>query len=572
MLNKEFIFCSSVIFVSNITFVQNNFMRLKAFFLCVFAASSLTSFAQKTASVNNGIDRPKLVIGIVVDQMRWDFLYRYYDRYGEGGFKRLIKRGFSFENTMLPYTPAVTAAGHTCLFTGSIPALHGIVGNDWVEKNTGDTLYCTGDKTVQSVGTWSPAGKMSPRNMLVTTVGDELRQATNFKSRVYGIALKDRGGIVAAGHTANAAYWMDDSTGNWISSTYYMQQLPQWVQQMNAEKLPDAFLSKPWNLLRDPEQYDQSIPEDSSYARAGSYRITYSFPHTVNTNGGKNYLGLRATPFGNTITLDFAERLIRNEHLGATGQTDMLCISLSSTDYVGHAFGPQSREVEDTYLRLDKELEDFFSMLDQKFGKDQYLLFLSADHGAGSPPGFLQDENIPGGLLAGKAMLKEFNEALYARYGVKDLLQNYYEYQFFFNRRKINSAQINLVDAEQFVVDLLQKKSEVLTAFSYDQLDRQVLPEFLRKKYENSYFPKRSGDIQMVLKPGYTETYAKGTDHGSAYAYDAHIPLLFYGWNIKPGKTNRETYMTDVAPTIAALLHIQMPSGSVGKVLGEVMK
>lgn len=548
-------------------------MRLKAFFLPVFVLLiSFQSSAQrtKTRSINNGIDRPKLVVGIVVDQMRWDYLYRYYDRYGEGGFKRLMKKGFSFDNTGLPYTPAVTAVGHTCLFTGSIPAIDGIVGNDWVEKNTGDTLYCTGDKTVLPVGTWSPAGKMSPRNMLVSTVGDELRQATNFKSRVFGIALKDRGGIVTAGHTANAAYWMDDSTGSWVSSTYYMQQLPQWVQQVNDKKMPDAFLSRPWNLLRDPVEYDQSVPEDSSYARAGSYRITNSFPHTVNTNGGKNYQGFRATPFGNTFTLDFAEQLIRNEHPGESGQTDMLCISLSSTDYVGHAFGPQSREVEDTYLRLDKDLEDFFSILDHTYGKDQYLLFLSADHGAGYPPVYLQHENIPGGLLSGKTMLKEFNEALYTRFGTKGLLQNYYESQFYFNRRKIDSARINFAEAEQFVVDLLQKKNEVLTAFSYDQLGRQVLPDALRKKYENGYFAQRSGDIQMILKSGYTEGYAKGTDHGSGYAYDSHIPLFFYGWGIKPGHTHRETYMTDVAPTIAAMLHIQMPSGCVGKVLEEV--
>ena len=550
-------------------------MRLYAFFLCVFMLIiSLQSSAQKTKTgpVNNGIDRPRLVVGIVVDQMRWDYLYRYYDRYGEGGFKRLMKKGFSFENTLVPYTPAVTAAGHTCLYTGSIPSVNGMIGNDWVDKNSGDSMYCTADKSVQTVGSSSPAGKMSPQNMLVTTIGDELRLATNFKSRVFGIALKDRGGILPAGNSANAAYWFDDSTGNWISSTYYMQQLPQWVQQINMQRQPDVFLNKPWTLLLDPAAYDQSVLSDTAFNRAEDYKISADFPHNVNTMSGKNYIGFRTTPSGNSFTLNFAEQLIRNEKLGSTGQTDMLCISLSSADYIGHAFGPQSREVEDAYLRLDKDLEAFFSLLDKTVGEGQYLMFLSADHGAGQTTKFLHQEKLPGGLLSGISLRKELNDALFARYNVRNILQNYYEYQFYFNRRKLDSARIDITEAEQFVTALLMKKTEVLTAFSYDHFDNVMMPDILRKKLENGYFPKRSGDVQMILKPGYTEYALRGTDHGSWYAYDAHIPLLFYGWKIKSGKTNHESYMTDVAPTIAAMLHVQMPSGCVGKVLEEIVK
>ena len=547
-------------------------MRSQAFFSAFSLIISLQISAQKKGeSINNGIDRPKLVVGIVVDQMRWDYLYRYYNRYGEGGFKRLMKKGYSFENTMVPYIPAVTAAGHTCLYTGSVPAIHGIIGNDWVDKNSGDSMYCTADKNVQTVGSNSPAGKMSPENMFVTTMGDELRLATNFKSRVFGIALKDRGGILPAGHSANAAYWFDDSTGNWISSTYYMQQLPQWVQQINTQRQPDAFLNKPWTLLFDPAVYDQSVLSDTAFNRAGDYKISTDFPHTVNTMGGKNYIGFRTTPSGNSFTLNFGEQLIDNEKLGSTGQTDMLCISLSSADYIGHAFGPQSREVEDAYLRLDKDLEAFFFMLDKTIGEGQYLLFLSADHGAGQTTKFLREEKLPGGLLSGNYLRKELNDALYTRYKVKDLLQNYYEYQFYFNRRKLDSARMDITEAEQFVTGLLMKKTEVLTAFSYDHFDKLTVPDPLRKKLEYGYFPKRSGDIQMILKPGYTEYALRGTDHGSWYPYDAHIPLLFYGWKIKHGGTNRETYMTDIAPTISALLHIQMPSGCVGKVLTEIV-
>ncbi len=550
-------------------------MRLKAYCLLAFAALSVLHVSaqkSKNESQNNGVERPKLVVGIVVDQMRWDYLYRFYNRYSEGGFKRLIKKGFSCDNTMIPYTPTVTAAGHTCLYTGSVPAVHGIVGNDWVERATGEYMYCTQDKSEKTVGSYSNDGQMSPRNLMATTVGDELRSASNKASRVFGIAIKDRGGILPAGQSANAAYWFDDSTGNWITSTYYMKTLPGWVQNFNNEKRPDAFLSKPWSLMYDDKMYDQSVPDDSAYARTSIYEISKGFPHSFTTFGGKNYNGFRATPFGNTFTLDFAKQLLDNEKLGMSGQTDMLCISLSSTDYIGHRFGPQSKEIEDCYLRLDKDLESFFATLDKEIGEGQYTIFLSADHGAVQTPAFLKDSKLPGGTLSGSSMWRELNLQLLAKYKVKGLLQNYFEYQFYFDNGKMDSAGINRTEAEDFVVNYLLSKPEVANAFSYRNFDKLIIPEVLKEKLRNGYFAKRSGDIQMILKPQYTEYSFKGTDHGAWYPYDSHIPLLFYGWGIRQGKTNRETYMTDVAATLTSLLHIQMPGGCVGKVILEAVK
>ena len=522
-------------------------------------------------SINNGVRLPKLVVGIVVDQMRWDYLYRFYSRYTDGGFKRLLKNGFSFENTTIPYTPTVTAAGHTCLYTGSVPAVHGVAGNEWIERNTGEYMYCSQDIAVQTVGSFSALGKMSPRNMLTTTVGDELRLATNFKSRVYGIALKDRGGIFPAGHTANAAYWFDDSTGNWITSTYYMNALPQWVQNFNAEKRPEAFLSKPWNLLYDRLIYDQSVADDLPFERTFPAQMSKGFPHVFTTNGGKNFTALRSTPFGNTFTLDFSKKLIENEKLGMSAQTDMLCISLSSTDYIGHRFGPQSAEVEDTYLRLDKELADFFTMLDKKIGNGEFLVFLSADHGAPQSPDYLKSNKVPAGSIKGFSLFTEINNALYAKFNVRNLLRRYIEYQFYFDAGKIDSAGLNRAEVGDYVVNILLKRPEILTAFDYRNFDKAILPDLLKQRLSNGYFYQRSGDIQVIPKPQYTDGLTTGTDHGVWYTYDAHIPLLWYGWNIKAGKTNRETYMTDVAATLAAMLHIQMPSGSVGKVLTEII-
>lgn len=550
-------------------------MQIKNFlfaFIIFFASTNIMAQQAGRSSLNNGIDRPKLIVGIVVDQMRWDYLYRYYNKYSEGGFKRLLNRGFSFENTMLPYTPAVTAAGHTCLYTGSVPAVHGIVGNEWIEKLTGEYMYCSGDKKVQTVGSFSNQGQMSPRNMFATTIGDELRLATNFKSRVYGIALKDRGSILSAGHSANGAYWFDDSTGNWITSSYYMNVLPQWVMQYNAEKKPDTYMSKPWNLLYEPSVYDQSTADDKPYERSLGKEIKTTFPHYFTSSGGKNYYPFRGSPYGNTFTLDFATKLISQEKIGATGQTDMLCISISSTDYIGHRFGPQSPEVQDTYLRLDTDLATFFQMLDNTIGKNDYVLFLSADHGAPQTPDFLKESKLPGGNVQGFGLLKEINAGLTAKYKVSNILKNYFEYQFWPDKAKIEAAGLNEEEVCAYTIELLLQRPEILNAFSYKDFDKVILPGFLKERLASGYSYKRSGDIQLMLKPQYTDGLASGTDHGTWYPYDAHIPLLFYGKNIKPGKINRETYMTDVAPTIAAMLHIQMPSGSVGKVLTEVMK
>ncbi|MEJ7611333.1 MAG: alkaline phosphatase family protein [Ferruginibacter sp.] len=483
-----------------------------------------------------------------------------------------MKKGFSFENTLIPYTPAVTAAGHTTLYSGTVPAVHGIVGNDWVERRTGDTLYCSQDESVQTVGSFSAAGRMSPRNMFTSTIGDELRLATNFKSRVYGIALKDRGGIFPAGHSANAAYWFDDSTGNWISSSYYMNALPQWVQNFNAEKRPDDILSKPWNRLYDSASYVQSVADERPYERSTPLQVSKGFPHRFTTNGGRNYQALRIIPFGNTFTLDFAKQMIEKEKLGSSGQTDMLCISLSSTDFLAHRFGPQASETEDCYLRLDKDLELFFKNLDKTLGRDNYLLFVSADHGAPQTPDYLVANKLPAGSIRGKILANELNAELFKKFKVRNLVRKYYEYQLYLNDRSIDSAGLDSRKVYDYAVNLLLLRPEILQAFDYRNFHQTILQEDLKKRLANGYFYSRSGDIQMIPKPHYTDASTLGTDHGVGYTYDTHIPLILYGWGIKPGKTNRQTYMTDLAPTISAMLHIQMPNGSVGQVLEEVMK
>jgi len=523
--------------------------------------------------VSTDLSRPKLVVGIVVDQMRWDYLYRYYSRYGNGGFKRLLNDGFSCENTNIDYIPTVTAAGHTAIYTGSVPALHGIAGNDFIIQATGKSMYCTDDSTVQAVGSTSVAGKMSPRNLLTTTVTDELRLATNFHSKVIGIALKDRGGILPAGHTANAAYWFDDKNGAWITSTYYMKELPKWVSDFNDQKIPETYLKTDWTTLYPINTYLQSTDDNNKYE--GPFKGMDAPTMPVKTSGlYKNNLGLiRTTPYGNTMTIDLAVAAINGEQLGKGDATDFLAMSLSSTDYIGHQFGVNAVEVEDTYLRLDRDIASFLTYLDAKEGVGNYTVFLTADHGAAHNPAFLQDHNIPAGVWDDGTALKELNKFLLDKYKIDGLVISLTNYQVNLSNYILKYLKLDEEAVKNDCIQYLQKQPDVAFAIDMQKAQTANIPEELRTRIINGYNIERSGVVQIILKPGYfSGRTTTGTTHGTWNPYDAHIPFVLMGWGIKHGTITRETHMTDIAPTIAALLHIQAPNGSIGKVVSEALK
>lgn len=519
------------------------------------------------------LQRPKLVVGIVVDQMRWDYLYRYYDRYAaDGGFKRLVDKGFSCENTFINYIPTYTACGHTCLYTGSVPAIHGIAGNEWYDKQLGRSVYCTEDQTVQGVGTTTAAGKMSPRNMNVTTICDELKLATNFRSKVVGVAFKDRGGILPAGHAANAAYWYDGGSGNWITSSYYMNELPKWVNDFNAKKLPDNYFKQGWKTLYPINTYVQSTADEQPFEGKPFGADVKKFPYDLQQYIGKSYGMLTYTPYGSTLTKEMAIAAVNGEQLGADSITDFLAISFSTPDYVGHTFGPNSIEAEDTYLRLDKDLGELFNFLDKKIGKDQYLVFLSADHGAAHVAKFSEQNKLPGGAVNFGAIEKKLNSALTKQFGNYKFIEASENMQLFLNHHVIDSIGADKKNITGFIIDFLSKQDGVDRAFDLNNLMNVPLPEKIRMRTINGYNTTRSGDIQIFFKAGWMSGSGVGTTHGSWNPYDSHIPLLWYGWKIKPGKLNRETYMTDVAATLAAMLKIQMPSGCIGNVIEETFK
>lgn len=555
-------------------------MRIKILFLSLIALSALSLNAQQSKTQSQvkstNIPRPKLVVGIMVDQMRWDFLYRFYERYGNGGFKRMLNEGFSCENAYINYVPSVTGIGHATVYSGSVPAIHGITGNDWIIQATGKTMYCAADSTVSTVGSNSlSAGKMSPINMLSTSMTDELRLATNFRSKVIAIASKDRGSILPGGHTANAAYWYDGSSGNWITSTYYMKELPAWVSNFNAQKYPEKYLKQDWNTLYPIETYLQSTKDNVPYEGKFPGMTTSTLPVKTSEmlSGG---LGLLTnTPYGSTLTMEMARAAVDNEGLGADGITDFLAVSFSSPDYIGHQFGPNSIEVEDTYLRLDRDLATLFNHLDTKVGKGNYTVFLTADHAAQHNSGFLSDNRVNTGVFESSAVLKNLNTELEAEFKVKDIAKSFSNYAVSLNYAAIEANKLNETSIKNSSIEFLKKQKGVAFAVDIPNAQYATIPEKYKEKIINGYHPERSGVIQIVLEPAWysgSSPRSTGATHGTMNPADTHIPMVFMGWGIRQGKTNNSYNMTDIAPTISGLLHIQEPNGNIGKAVTEALK
>lgn len=527
---------------------------------------------QGVTAVAQTNEKPRLIVGIVVDQMRWDYLYRYYDRYEAGGFKRMLGEGFSCENTFISHLPSFTAVGHSTIYTGSIPAIHGITGNDWPDQVTGRKWYCTEDTTVQPVGSTSSAGKMSPRNLLASTITDELRLATNFRSKVVGVSLKDRASILPAGHTPNGAFWLDDSNGSFITSTYYMNELPSWVKNFNHRKEPQQLMSKPWETLYPLDTYTQSTEDNVAWEGTFPGEKAPVFPHQLKDVYKKDPGNLRSTPSGNTLTLDFAKAAVDGYDLGNGTATDFLTINCASTDYVGHKYGPNSIEVEDTYLRLDKDLSSFFTYLDQKVGKGNYLVFLTADHGAAHAVKFMQEHHLPAGLVEGRKLIAGLDSTLAKRFGVSKLVTSFMNYHVSYDKAKITAAKLDYDAVKKASVEYFEAQPGIQFAADMDNIGANPLPEPIKTMAINGYNRKRTGSVIVIPEPGWFEGSLKGTTHGNWNPFDIHIPLVFMGWHVKHGASNETTHMTDIAATLAAMLHIQMPSGCVGVPVKEILQ
>ncbi len=539
-------------------------------------ALALLSFGSIRAqkSKTQQLDRPKLVVGLVVDQMRWDYLFRYYEKFGNDGFRRLLSQGYSLNNVLIPYVPTVTAIGHTSIYTGAVPSIHGIAGNDWYDRKTGKNVYCTSDISVQPVGTENKdSGQHSPKNLWSSTITDQLRLATNFQGKVVGVSLKDRASILPAGHNPTAAFWFDDSTGNFITSSYYMNELPKWVKDYNGDKMPEKLVANGWNTLLPIAEYTESSADDVPWENLLGSAQKSVFPYNnLAADYAKKKGIIRTTPFGNTLTLDFAEHALANYKLGADDITDFLAVNLASTDYSGHAFGPNSVEVEDVYLRLDKDLADFFQYLDKKVGQGNYLVFLSADHGGAHSVGFLQANKMMTGYFD-EGLKKDLADQLQQKFGSDKLVASVMNYQIYLNDAEIQSKGLQKDAVKQFILDILNQNERILYAVDLQKAAQSSIPEPIKTRIINGYNWQRSGDIQVISHDSMLPSYAKkGTTHSVWNSYDAHIPLIFMGWKIKHGESSQPHFMTDIAPTIAQLLKIENPSGNVGTPINEVIE
>ncbi|MGZ4035303.1 MAG: alkaline phosphatase PafA [Bacteroidia bacterium] len=541
--------------------------------LSIFTISTQAQ-APKPQAKSTSPSRPKLVVGIVIDQMRYDYIYRYWNKFGNDGFKKLVNEGFFCRNTNYNYVPTYTGPGHTSIYTGTTPAVHGIIANDWYDKTTGKSMYCVQDDNVNPVGTTAAEGKRSPVNLLTTTITDELRISSNMKSKVIGIALKDRSAILPAGHAANAAYWYDGSIGGFITSTYYMKELPVWVQDFNKKELAKKYLSQPWNTLLPIEQYTESISDDNKYETLMKGETKPVFPHNlpefVNSKDGLNII--RTTPFGNTLTKDFAIETIKSENMGKSDATDFITISFSSPDYIGHAYGPNSVEQEDDYIRLDKELAELLKFIDTQVGKQNALVFLTADHAAPEVPAYLTDLKIPSGYVKESKMIDTLKRYLFKTYN-DSLVVSYTNQQVFLNHKTIDAKKYVLQQVQEDVAAFLQNFPDVAEVLTATTLNNSQFTEGSRYLMQKGFNAKRSGDVLVNYLPDYIPFYMPtGTTHGSPYSYDTHVPLLFYGWNIKQGSSAEQVYITDLSATLAMMLNIQFPNGCTGKPISFLVK
>ena len=541
---------------------------MKYFFLLPFILLFQLITAQQQVS------SPKLIVGIVVDQMRNDYIYRYWERYGNGGFKRLVNEGYYFRNCHYNYIPTYTGPGHCSIYTGTTPRAHGIIANEWFVKTQGKETYCVLDSAVKTIGSNSKAGQMSPQHQKSSTIGDEMKISSNGKAKVFAVALKDRSAILPAGHAADGAFWFDDASGNFISSSWYMQELPGWLKVFNDKKLPAKYLQQDWNTLAYPEGYTNSLPDNNPYegVHNGKDKPTFPYSYKQQVESGKWSI-IKSTPYGNSLTKDLAIECLKSENLGKDAITDLLSISFSSPDIIAHTYGPRAMEVEDVYLRLDKDLEELLKSIDQLVGTGQYVVFLTADHGGADVPKHLMDNKIPAGYLSESKLFELTNSYLEKTYGEKGLISSLSNEQIFLNEKKIAERKLDISVIETDLCKFLVGINGVAEAYpsgvmKFSNFDNNDLRSLL----QNGYNHKMSGNVCIVLNPAWMDYAEKGTTHGAGYNYDTHVPLIFFGKGIAKGETHSYTGITQIAPTICELIKINQPNACISEPLNDKIK
>lgn len=498
--------------------------------LCLFAAACLAGAAPR---------KPKLVLAIVVDQFRYDYLTRFRSEY-HGGLARLLDKGAVFTNANYIHFPAITAVGHSTFLTGATPALSGIVANDWWDRDELVKVSSVSDAQTQLLGA-SGTGS-SPNRLLVSTIGDELKMAGGGKPRVIGISLKDRAAILPSGHMADGAFWFDPKTGNFVSSTYYYKELPGWAREFNTPRPADKYRGVTW--------LGHKMPEEDA----------------------KLFTALEATPFGNELIETFAERALEAEKLGTHEGTDVLTVSFSSNDYVGHSYGPDSPEVHETALATDLVLEKLFGAVDRQVGAENYLVVFTADHGVSPVPEVNQARKMPGGRIDPATIKAAVQTALVKKYGAGEWVAGAYDLSIYLNQGLISQLRLDLAEVEREAARAVQALPHVSRVYTLQQMAQGGgMTDFVGRKVANSYHLRRGPDVEWIPDAYWMVGTGKGTSHASPYSYDTHVPVIFLGLGVRAGRYHESIAVNDIAPTLATMLEIETPSGSVGRVLREIM-
>jgi predicted AlkP superfamily pyrophosphatase or phosphodiesterase len=532
---------------------------VKYLFLTLFILIAQILFAQQES-------KPKLVVGIVIDQMRYDYLQKYEKYFGEGGFKRLMNEGTDFTFAHYDYVPTYTGPGHSSIYTGTTPYYNGIISNDWYSKKSNSFVNCVEDKSVRTIGETTGEGQKSPIRLLTTTISDQMKIATNGKCKAYSISIKDRAAILPGGHNPDEVFWYSPETGKFISSTYYTNSLPQWVIDFNQKNIVSSLFKGVWNLLLPSEDYSFSAPDEAPWEDDVFSEGKTSFPHSFSKVMGKKYDLIRDTPFGNDLLLQFAKALIENEKPGSGDYTDFLAISFSSPDFIGHAYGPNSVEIQDTYIRMDRQLADLFNSLDKNVGKGNYILFLTADHAVSETVGFLKSMKIPAEGFEYKACGDSIKSFAERKFGTRDLIENFSNLQIYFSKKVLEENKLNSAVVEdsfgEYLRDEFPEIKKIFLRHNMKNLSPQRIPD---NYILNGFNHERSGDVSFDLNPNILPGFGnKGTTHGASFPYDTHVPLLFYGWDVPAKTDNTPVYIVDIAATICNMLGIDEPNGCIG--------
>lgn len=542
-------------------------MNLKNILFGAFAALLLSepAMAQKRKSIPS--DKPQLIIGIVVEGMRYDYIHRYWNNFSEGGFRRLVEEGAVCRNANYSYMLTQASPGYATIATGCNPHTHGIVSDEWYMQLQEQQVGSVFDSKEKCVGAPLDNANYSPRNILTTTFTDELMLFNNRKSKIVSVSLNPASAILPAGHIADAAYWFDDVSGNWVTSSYYADSLPQWLNEFNAKRFPDMYIGKDWLPMLPPDKYRAGSEKGKS--RNAGFSDDHVLGKKINSfiKKNKQYSRLKANPSGNSLTKDLCVNVIVNENLGQDDITDYLSVSFTASSDISRACGPNSVELEDMYLRLDKDLEHFLQFIDENVGRNNVLIYLTSDHGTSNNPELLRENNIPSGMFNADRAVMLLGTYLNAKYDKGKWVSAYYNNQIYLNHSLIESSGISLNEFENIVCEFMLQFSGVANAVSASTLRNTNFSDGSMSKMQNSFNPKRSGDVIISLEPGWIEQGACVSNSNSGYNYDTHVPLIWYGWKIKRTRLNQQVDMRDIAPTISNFLDIPFPNGTTGSVI-----